>query len=263
MINQSLFQALGTPIHRAYFIMGIIGSLFTFFISFTLLRKYFQKKTTLRLKAGITIFIFGAALIIDPIFLSLRAMEVGDWVGLQSNISFGLLAIGNIGLLMFIREVFYKNEYNWKVYLIIGIEISILPLVLILHYQGIDTIYVLFIHLLASFTIYISQFYQSIQLGRKMRIEAPENVEGLTAIRYIGLSGIFLLLTYVSFIMQELVFLLRDVYEKLNIIQEGATIFIPLGFFLAGLSAYLLYVGLILPKWLRSYLRKRTDKENL
>src|SRR6056297_3430544 len=161
MIFQNFWTSLETPIHRAYFVIALAAALLSFLVCALLIKKYLNKKTSLKLKAAGAIFLFGIAVILDPIYLALRAYANYDRVGLQSNISFGIMGYANIVLLVFLREVFYKSEYNWKVYLLIVAEASILPVALALYYAKIDTIYILVVHLLASFVIYLSQYLQS------------------------------------------------------------------------------------------------------
>jgi hypothetical protein len=247
----TFWSDLGSPIHQTYFIISIMVGIFSFYLSAMLFRKYIERRS--RITAILTgyLLLLAIAVILDPIFLTIRNLMDVDYISLQGLYSFGLTAYANILLVIFLREVFYKKEMNWIVYLIIIIEALILPIALWLYYSNQDTIIILGLNLLVSFIIYLNQFIKSITLRIRIKMESPNDKVSYMGTTFIGFSGLMLFSAYVSFLLQEMNSFFGDLYENLGIIANGGSIFIPIGFFLSGIAAIFIYLGFVMPNWLK------------
>jgi hypothetical protein len=251
MASISWWNNLGSSYHQFYFVVSIFVCLFSFYIAFLTLKRYFERHNQIAAILATFIFLLAAALLLDPIFLLYRATTDIDLIALQSVLSFGLTGYANILLIIFLRDVFYNKKTGWYPIPIIIIEALILPVGVWINRSGLDIIPLFGLHLLMSFIIYLTQFVKSVYLQRRLRAEHKEDVVGRNGFKYIGLAGLMLFLTYVSFILQEFVSIVPELYEHYNLVQNGATIFIPIGFLLAGISAFCLYIGFLMPEWIK------------
>lgn len=247
----SWFTDLGSTYHQIYFLTAFMVGLFCFYMMILVFQRYIQRKTIITMKLGFDLLFLGIALFLDPVFLFMRAAWDIDYVGLQGVLSFGFTGYANIFLILFLVEVFYKNQTTLFAKILILFEALVLPIGVYFYYTNQDTLPLLLIHLLASFIIYLTQFHQGIRLRRKLNTETPQDKVSINGFTFIGVAGLLQFLTFVSFIMQELSMFLGDLYIQWGLMQEGASIFIPIGFFLAGVAAFVLYLGFIMPDWIK------------
>jgi predicted MFS family arabinose efflux permease len=105
--------------------------------------------------------------------------------------------------------------------------------------------------------IYILQIFAAIKLRR--RLKEKNDPVAYQGILYIGLSGVFLVATFVSFVLQNVAQVDPDFYSMVLIIGESS-IFITLGWIFAGLTTYCLYIGYIIPEWIRKRWAQKTLK---
>jgi hypothetical protein len=214
-------------------------------------KRYLERKSMVTLKLALMMLFLATALILDPIFLGVRAATTIDYISLQGVLSFGLSAIANIFLVLFLVEVFFKGKLGWTAIILMVISATVLPIGIYMYNTGQDTLPLLLVHLLVTFIILLTQAIKGLTLRRRMMLEGDAEKLSINGFLFISLGGIMQFLTYVSFIMQELGAFLGDLYEQYGLVQNGATIFIPIAFFLSGVASFMLYLGFIMPAWFK------------
>ncbi len=247
----------------AYFVsLGV--SVFAFYLAGLLVKKYRKKKLDMVRNLMLMALFLAIAIFLDPFLLTIfRSLDL-DIIAyrfatnIQGHVSFGFVAIANIYLIFFLSNVFLENRIPWYFILLISIQALIFPVGVFMAATEQDTLGVLIVFVISSFTLYAAQIYNSFKL--RQRSSVKKDRVAFNSIKYIELSGCFLFGAYVSFLLQEVA---RQVPEfaTYGLIQGNASIFIPLGWILVGIGLFSLYVGYITPDWIKNRWQKRSGKE--
>ncbi|MBD3351856.1 MAG: hypothetical protein GF364_10255 [Candidatus Lokiarchaeota archaeon] len=238
----------------SFFMAGFVG-VFGIIITVIIYKKYIQRKQKMLVILGSALLCWALAALLDTIFFTIARTETStieqfnQIVSLGSFISFVLNAVGNIFLIIFIVYLFFDENYNKLFYTLIVLESLILPFGLVCMNTSIPILFNYMIHLLASFIIYILLALNSFKMRKKLKKIGGTEKSSIMAIEFIGIAGIMLCSLLFCFLIQEIISMSMG---------ENAeqTIFVSLGWLLAGLGAFLLYVGYLKPKWFK----RRYDK---
>jgi hypothetical protein len=234
------------------FTVVVTGAIMTFY----LIKKYLTVKNTILMKHLVFTFIFlMIAVALDPIsFLVSRFFPTiemaNDFVGFLTSISFGFTALANVVFVRFLARVFQRNEGKkiW-VNVIIAAEISViagLPIFTGLKNEFGQVIF-LMLHIAISMSLYIYQSIRSFTLAKKTKEILAKN-----ALRSIMTSGLLLIGTLVMFMVQEFAFIMIEDFRAIGLIDElGCSLFIPIGWTLAILSTFSLFIGYYVPGWVK------------
>ncbi|UYP44092.1 hypothetical protein NEF87_000377 [Candidatus Lokiarchaeum ossiferum] len=234
--------------------IGYVISLFIFM-------KYVNKRKNIVLYLFMTAFFLITAALIDPIVLLVSrnqlTLELADiMINKGASISFSLTAVANIFLLLFQKDVFYLNRKSTLIGVLIVIEIFIAIITPILGLMSIDIFILLVIHLLTSFIIYGNQAQKANQVSKKS--VSREDVVGKKGLSYLKFSGIVLSFVLVSFIFQEIIRMFKDFFIPIGLIDElGCSLFVPLAWLLSLIGLYCMYIGYLMPEWIK----KRWEKK--
>jgi len=227
----------------------IIGTL-AYVLDGLIFNKYKMNRNKIRLSVFLMTFCLATAIIVDPLiflysrFAASTLAEADIIIIKQSAISFSLVGIGNLFLAYFIHEVFFEKKPKTMMYLFIGLELFVASILPIITFLGQDFFIPLAAQVLMTFLISLTQFIYSIRL-QTILIKNHENTANVQAIRSIGLSGLFLVLSMISFIMQELA-------ADMGVADYlGCSYFIMLGWAFGGLSTLMMYFGYFMPEWLK------------
>lgn len=228
-----------------FFVAAGVG-LFGLYVAGTCFRRWAKKRTSILLYLSCSILFWSLAALIDPIiYTSAQFSETEfDIISFGSSISFGLSAIANLTLVMFIVHVFYEKKYSPVAYLLMIIEMSILPLGIIFYMVDIEILIVYILHLVASSVIYFTLLRVSINLRRKLISQKESDVAAINGILIIGIAAFILFLTLIWFVLHEVMAMLDDT-SPLDL--KRLSPFTVLGWLFAGLGAVLLYWGYTLP----------------
>jgi len=244
-----------TPIRQVYLVIVILVSLLALLIGFSMVSRYMKKKTKIMGYLATMVIILAISLLLDPIFFSIYMIKGVDLIDLQTNLSLGITGIANIFLLKFVQDVFSKQKKGVFPVLFILLELLVLPILLINFFIikiEIIGLIALGVHLLLSSYLYIMQWRQSFKLRDRIKSETPEDKVSIQGLKYIGLSGMLLFLTYLSFVLQEVAVAFYDAFSSIGFVDESnSSIFLPLGFLLSGISTYWLYIGYFVPGWIK------------
>lgn len=263
MILATWWDLLGEDYNRFSFVASVGVSIIAVLVSVLILRRYLERKTRIAgLLAGFLITLT-ISVILDPIFLLIRALTAQDHVEIQSLFSLGLTGIANIFLVYFLKQYYYDDHDHWAIKPVVIIEASILPLLMIALATQMDEIPILVIHLVISFSIYWVQFLKSVSLQKILKKQPEVDVLALNGFKYIGLTGLTLFLTYFCFVMQEVASAFPEVFTALGLIQENASIFIGIGFIFGGFTSFFCYIGFIMPEWVRNIWTKKAQNSGL
>ena len=252
----SEFEALpesAYPLLPIYIIALVLGSVFTL----SLLGKWRERKSDTAKFITITLFFYVFAVL--WLFLALLEGYITGykmWVyRIGMGIAYGSLALSNVYMIYFVEEIFGIKRFKTKPYRIFFIILAIL-MVLPNNYYGYlpDTkvgfgpsIRMItsgaFIASSALLHLYIA--WRTIRISR--RIEDDYGRKGLL---FIGLSQIAMILVYIFMIIDTMIFLFTDA-------AAGYSIYITLAWTMILVVITFLYLGFILPGWL-----KKRDEEN-
>ncbi len=226
-----------------------------------LMYKRFQsKKSDIVRVLTLAVFSLSTAVAIDPllfVIFRLSGLQGAGWnyaTDIQSTLSFGLAGLANAFLVSFLVKVFTESRYPWYSYLLIILELSVLPIGLYLAIFGEDTLPILLLLVVTSIVLYTLQIIAAARLRRRI-IERNDPV-AYHGIQYIALSGIFLIATFGAFVLQEIAKLVPE-FAIMGLMQSNSSIFIPLGWIFAGITTYFLYIGYIVPDWMKRRWEKK------
>jgi hypothetical protein len=250
----------------AFFASAVVG-IFSYYVMVLIINKYHEKKSNIVRTLAFCIFFLASAVIIDPAtFVIFRAFGLtgAPWnyaTGIQTTASFGLAGIANAFLVGFLVKVFREGKYTWYSYIIIVLELVVLPWGLYLSIVGQDTLPVLALLLAASLVLYIIQIVVASRL--EGRIDKSQDYVSFKGIQYIGVSGMFLIATFAAFVLQEVAKQV-SIFASIGLMEGSDSIFVPLGWVFAGITTYLLYVGYIMPEWVKKrWTRQATKSKRL
>ncbi len=239
-----------TACHVTSFIISLIVGAGTFLLWASILMKYRKNKTQIRFYILFVVLFLAIAIIIDPlVFLYTRlyvpTLAEADLVIIdQTAVSFALVGIANIFLAFFIHDVFFEKTSQWPTYFFMIVESLVVVGLLATPFNVLDLLTVLVGQVLISLLLYIIQLFLAIRLSRRLTNENQSKVT-IRAIQSIGLSGVLLLATMLSFIFQEF-------SVDLGFADAlGCSFFIPLGWICAGLATFSYYLGYFMPEWLK------------
>jgi hypothetical protein len=97
------------------------------------------------------------------------------------------------------------------------------------------------IHVLCSFIIYVVLIRDALNLRKKLVETEPEDIVSHKSLIYIALSGILLFIAVAMFILHEILIILG--------ISEYITV--ALGWVLGSFAAYSVYLGYVVPDWVK------------
>ncbi|HMF33889.1 MAG TPA: hypothetical protein VKK79_20865 [Candidatus Lokiarchaeia archaeon] len=243
----------------AYFASIVVG-IFSYYVMALMFKRNQEKKSDVVRTLTIVVLFLSSAVIIDPLLFTifrLYGLQGASWdyaTNVQSTFSFGLAGIANAFLVTFLIKVFTEGKYPWYSYIFIILELAILPVGLTLAIIGQDTLPILLVLVVTSLVIYAVQIIAAIRLRR--RIKERNDPIAYQGVLYIGISGIFLIATFVSFVLQEVAKQVPD-FVTIGLMQGESSIFITLGWIFAGITAYYLYVGYIIPEWIKKRWAKK------
>jgi hypothetical protein len=179
------------------------------------------------------------------LFHEIYAIELpiwGSFVGLATDVSFTCTALGNIFLLRFIQLIFFEKEkpkLHWVLYTLEILVIPVFWIDTVIDNNDLETI-ALGVHALASLIIYISLYLKSVELRKKLKLTSSTTSFESASINFIGIAGLFLATTIIMFILKEVVDW-----------SEGGYWTLMIGWLCAGISAFFLYIGFIVPEWFK------------
>lgn len=236
------------------FVLPLFLGAFALVIALLVLGKYVNRKTPILKTLFFLILFLAGAVLADPIFYYLEL----DF-SMNSTIPFALSAVANVFLVRFIVLVFLKEKrHGWLHALAVAeIGVAILtPLVPVLSLFDGDLLPVLLLHVVASAIIYLTLVNRAIAVRESVaRTERVSRV-GMSFMAY---TGVLLVFTFVVFVMQELPSLVPEFNAALQAIgfaEGGCTYFVVIGWFLASLAAATLYIGYVMPGWVRRLLER-------
>jgi hypothetical protein len=140
-------------------------------------------------------------------------------------------------------------------------EMAVIALTPVMGFTNQDLLPILMLHLAASLVIYLALITKSLNVRQKIK-KATDPV-GHAGMTFISSGGITLVCTLASFVMQQLGSEIPEMNVALlaiNFAEASCTYFLPVGWTLAGLSATLVYLGFVMPAWLRQSLEKKNQK---
>lgn len=238
--------------------VSVIAAICSCILAIFITRKYIVvKRTTAMLWLTLISFALTIAVASDPIvFVITRSLssqaEADRIIQIQSSFAFAFTAVANIFLVFLLRSIFYENKFNIWMLVLVFMELFVAIFTPALTIAGSEPIAVLIVHMIASFVIYYMQALRSFKLRKSLMARELKDVTSVNGITYIGLSGILLIVTLVSFILQEIAFAFEDVFRQAGLIDAlGCSLFVVLGFVMAVVSVSVLYVGYYVPAWVR------------
>jgi hypothetical protein len=238
-------------------IVMISVSLFDIVLTIQVLRKFLVKKTKILANLTLMMIFMTLALLLDLVtFLATRNMSsieaANAIITKQSVISLGLNAIGNVFLIRFTVQIFYKEHYQIWHYIVIILEIIVLPLGIVLTFNNIDALIVYAFHMVVSLILSFNLFFQALWLRMRLKAEVPKEIDSRNGVTYIGLSGIGLFLALFCFVLQEVARIFRDVFAPIGLIdQYDSSVFAVIAYLFAFTTIYLIYIGFIMPDWIK------------
>ncbi len=250
MLGWSTCQLFGWAISVMAVILGYVQC-------FLFLHKYaFIKRTRILRDLTIMSFIIVSALAGLPIFFVcsrfLPTQDMADrLINMQTAFSFSGTALGNLFMLEFMKSVFFENKMKGWMKALIVLEIIVIPSAPVVTILGLDPLLVLGPHAIASILIYTIEAAKAFNLTKHLRITNGDHVS-INGTMFIGFSGLLLDVTISLFIMQEVAFAAREVFEPLGLIDAvGCSLFVAIGLVSAMIAVAMLYLGYYIPGWIR------------
>ncbi len=238
------------------YVGSIISSIIGFYVLGKLLKRYKTRKTkVLRYVVGMMACLAFAAFV-DFFAFTIDRTNVLDPnlndrlnpIGLGSAISFSLNAVANIYILLFDKNVFRsKKKTQWMNVVIIA-ELVVVFGLITSTYTSLEIVYFTLIHVLCSLIIFVVLALDSHLLKQRLVKDKGGHTAESRALQMISYSGIVFIVAISSFVLHE-VFLMTD------LLQEYWTV--ALGWILASLGGFLLYLGYVIPDWIRKRWEKR------
>lgn len=244
------------------FIASVFVGIFSYYLWVSITKRYFVRKTSILRTLAYVIFFLATAIIIDPLLFTiyrLNGIQGDSWIyaeNIQNVLSFGFCGIANAFLVSFLVNIFSEGKYPKYSYVLIILELTVLPVGLYLAIIAQDTLPIMLVLVIASVFIYVLQMIATSNLRRRMK--GASDIASYKGILYIGLSGLFLLATFTAFILQEVGMQDPADFVTLGLMQGTSSIFIPIAWVFAGITTYSLYVGYVMPEWVK----KRWTKES-
>src|SRR5271157_904695 len=239
--------------------VSIIAAACSCMLALLIARKYYRVKRTAAMRC-LTLIAFALTLAVgsDPIVFALtRSLpsqaDADRIIQIQSSLAFALTAVANIFLVLLVKDIFYENKYKLWMLVLVFMEIAVAILEPALTIAGSEPIEMLLVHMIASFVLYFMLAVRSFKLRARLLQSETRDVVGVNGFTFIGLSGILLIVTVISFIMQEIAFAFEDVFRQLGLIDSlGCSLFVVLGFAMAVISVVVLYIGYYVPARVRN-----------
>ena len=236
---------------------SIFCSLISLGIFFLFKNRNKTRQSTLIFYLEAAIFCYSLSAFIDWIFytiwgltrIQLNTTDYYSLITLGSDIEYLSLAIGNVFLLAFVEKVYYEKNAT-KFIVIFHKLLAILSIVagmmsVIFFFLNLDTVLLLLILVFCSILIYTRLTLNSFHLRKKLIIDNPSSKVEIHSLNYMGISGIVLALAIAAFV----------VHEVINVIVAPAPnnewIDVSAGWLLAALAGVLIYLGYIIPDWIR------------
>ena len=250
MLGWSTCQMFGWAISVVAVTLGYVQCLL-------FLHKYKVIKRT-RILCDLTTmsFIIVSALAGLPIFFVisrfLPTQEAADrLINIQTAFSFSGTALGNLFLISFIKSVFFENQLKGWLKVLIVLEIVVIPSAPVVTILDLEPLLVLGPHAIASILLYTIEASRAFNITKHLRITNGDPVS-INGTMFIGFSGLLLDMTIFFFIMQEVAFAARDVFEPLGLIDAvGCSLFIATGLVAAMIAVAMLYLGYYVPDWIK------------
>lgn len=243
-------------------IVMVCVSIFDIVLTIQVIRRLLVKKTKILSNLTFMMVFMTLALLLDLVtFLATRpslTVEIANAIiTKQSVISLGLNAIGNIFLIRFTVQIFYKEHYQFWHYIVIVLELIVLPLGIILTFNNIDALIVYAFHMIVSLILSFNLFFQALWLRMRLKTEVPDEVASWHGVTYIGLAGIGLFLALLCFVLQEVARIFRDAFAPIGLIdQYDSSIFAVIAYIFAFSTIYAIYIGFIMPNWIKKIWQK-------
>ncbi len=259
------------------FIIPLVVAAFSFIVMGFAIQGYFARRTKVMSCLSLFLLFASLAVFLDPffVFLQLNTDVIpgppNTYYWTFANVfPFALIAIANAFLVWFIVLVYYQEQKRPFFYVLVIASLvmaTFIPVVGIAkdRNHALDDAFfaMLVIYLAISLVIYVLLAVKSFQTSA--RIQKSTDKVSRAGMIFIGLCSIFLLSTLASFVMQELPGIIPEfaaALEAAGFKQGGCTFFVPIGWVLSGVSLVLIYLGYIMPDWLRRRIQgmKRTKK---
>lgn len=229
----------------------IISTIVACYVLILLIKRNQEKPSKILRNLIISMGFLGSAALLDFIFFTIAGLKnelrETDFLAYGSYLSFTFNAIANIFLLFFALEVFHEKENNKKWYLIYLLEIILGPALFLSFVYRYDILPFFLIHVLSSFIIYVVLTKDALNLRKKLLENEPDDTVSHKSLMYIALSGILLFIAVAMFILHE-VFIILEISEYVTV---------ALGWVLGSFAAYSVYLGYVVPDWVKERWTKK------
>jgi hypothetical protein len=174
------------------------------------------------------------------------------------GLAFGMSAIANIFLYVFMLEIFYTGRsaggVKLKIFIVVELGVAILmpilgPLSNIISAFASALLLVLMVHLFFSLALYITLIRAT--TASIVKTSDATARKGFSLIR---MAGYAIIIAYCFFVLDRIWQILFE--------PEGYTIWVLLGWISAGVTGVLLYLGFVLPRRLRAETTGKTQSES-
>jgi hypothetical protein len=254
------------------FFIPLFAAAFAFIIMGFAAQNYFARRTKVLCCLSLYLLFVSLAVFLDPffVFLELNTDVIPQppntfyWT-FGSVFPFAMIAIANAFLVWFIVLVFFQEHKQPFFYVLViatAASAGIIPVVGIAKDGDPTLVDAFFATLVAnlaiSLVIYTLLAVKSFQTSARIKKSADKVSH--VGMFIIGLSSIFLLASMGSFVMQELPGIVPEfatALESVGFKQGGCTYFTTIGWVLACASLVLVYLGYIMPDWLRKRIQKQ------
>lgn len=241
------------------FIVPLGTAIFAFFLAGLIWNKYLKKKTVMLKYLSLALTFLALAVFVDPFIVMFTQNNdvvpafsvLGNW-SLASTLPFAMSAIANVFILLFVKQVFFKDKNAAWIYPIVIAEIAVGFLTVLFGILGEDTLIVLLLHVVLTITTYFILFANANRIAS--RVDKNTDPVGYHGMRIIALSALFLVFTIVAFILHEVSYAIPELNVALTSVsffEGGCSYFVPMGWFLAIVSALFLYLGYGMPDWFK------------
>jgi hypothetical protein len=259
MLGWSTCQLFGWTI-------SLLAVIFGYVLCFMFMHKYLSIKRT-RILRDLTCmsFVLVSSLAGLPIFFVVSRflpteVEADRLINIQTAFSFSGAAIANIFLMLFMSNVFYEGKRPWWMRVLFILEIVVIPGSPVTTLLDFDPMIILLPHVAASITIYTIEAVKAFNLTKHLRATNGDPVS-INGTLFIGFSGLFLEVTILLFVLQEVAFAARDMFEPLGLIdQAGCSLFVAIGLVSAMVAVAMLYLGYYIPGWIKAFWLSRAKK---
>jgi hypothetical protein len=246
--------------------ISLVAVVFGYVLCFLFLHKYLAIKRT-RILRDLTLmsFIMVTSLAGLPLFFVVSRFlpaeaEADSLINLQTAFSFSGAAIANVFLILFIKSVFYEGKTAWWMRVLFVVEIVVIPSSPVVTLLGLDPLIILGPHMLACITIYTTEAVKAFNITKHLRATNgdPVSINGTLCI---GFSGLLLEVTIFLFVMQEVAYAARAVFEPIGLIDAaGCSLFVAIGLVTAMVAVAMLYLGYYIPGWIKALWLSRAKK---